>query len=213
MHGADCIRLRFRMSFGERDKRRNKEFSGLPGGNSEREPPDPIPNSEVKTFCADGSVAAGHARVGHCQASHAKAPMLERASGPFLLAYMLPALASSRSQLLHSPRVCHNRGDQNRSEAHLSVERWPAKRKCGPRQQHRSRQRLHNAAPPTVHQLRPLAVRQCTLASVPLADIEVLSRMAAPPQVVPVPRLKLRGEAPMPFAKKRLKYAGSSKPR
>src|ERR1017187_8181324 len=100
-----------------------------------------------------------------------------------------------------------------RSKAHLSVERWPAKRKCGPRQQHRSRQRLHNAAPPTVHQLRPLAVRQCTLASVPLADIEVLSRMAAPPQVVPVPRLKLRGEAPMPFAKKRLKYAGSSKPR
>jgi hypothetical protein len=61
--------------------------------------------------------------------------MLERASGPFLLAYMLPALASSRSQLLHSPRVCHNRGDQNKSEAHLSVERWSAKRKCGPRQQ------------------------------------------------------------------------------
>jgi len=29
----------------------------LPGGHSEREPPDPIPNSEVKTFCADGSVA------------------------------------------------------------------------------------------------------------------------------------------------------------
>ena len=60
-----------------------KIFQVLPGGNSEREPPDPIPNSEVKTFCADGSVAASHARVGHCQASHAKAPMLERASGPF----------------------------------------------------------------------------------------------------------------------------------
>jgi hypothetical protein len=30
----------------------------LPGGYSEREPPDPIPNSEVKTPCADGSVAA-----------------------------------------------------------------------------------------------------------------------------------------------------------
>jgi hypothetical protein len=42
---------------GERDKRRIKDFTGLPGGNSEREPPDPIPNSEVKTFCADGSVA------------------------------------------------------------------------------------------------------------------------------------------------------------
>jgi hypothetical protein len=51
-----------------------KNFTGLPGGNSEREPPDPIPNSEVKTFCADGSVAGCHARVGHCQASHAKSP-------------------------------------------------------------------------------------------------------------------------------------------
>ena len=28
----------------------------LPGGHSEWEPPDPIPNSEVKTLCADGSV-------------------------------------------------------------------------------------------------------------------------------------------------------------
>src|SRR5450759_5789783 len=102
MHGADCIRLRFRMSFGERDKRRNKEFSGLPGGNSEREPPDPIPNSEVKTFCADGSVAASHARVGHCQASHAKAPMLERASGPFLLAYTVGDWPATLMQALRN---------------------------------------------------------------------------------------------------------------
>src|ERR1022692_2835472 len=87
MHGADCIRLRFRMSFGERDKRRNKEFSGLPGGHSEREPPDPIPNSEVKTLCADGSVAASHARVGHCQAPHAKAPIREyRGLFPYVVA-------------------------------------------------------------------------------------------------------------------------------
>ena len=28
----------------------------LPGGHSEREPPDPIPNSEVKPLSADGSV-------------------------------------------------------------------------------------------------------------------------------------------------------------
>src|ERR1700744_5843031 len=42
--------------------------NSLPGGHSEREPPDPIPNSEVKTLCADGSVPFGHARVGHCQA-------------------------------------------------------------------------------------------------------------------------------------------------
>src|ERR1700692_4090022 len=57
--------------------RPNKEFSGLPGGNSEREPPDPIPNSEVKTPCADGSGPASHARVGHCQAPHARRPQYE----------------------------------------------------------------------------------------------------------------------------------------
>ena len=32
------------------------------------EPPDPIPNSEVKRTRADGSVRSPHVRVGHCQA-------------------------------------------------------------------------------------------------------------------------------------------------
>ena len=31
------------------------------------EPPDPIPNSAVKRFSADGSVGFPHVRVGHCQ--------------------------------------------------------------------------------------------------------------------------------------------------
>ena len=39
----------------------------LPGGHSEQEPPDPIPNSEVKLFSADDSVESLHAKVGHCQ--------------------------------------------------------------------------------------------------------------------------------------------------
>ncbi len=39
----------------------------LPGGHSERVPPDPIPNSEVKTLSADDSVGSPHAKVGHCQ--------------------------------------------------------------------------------------------------------------------------------------------------
>ena len=30
-------------------------------------PPDPIPNSEVKRRCADGSVGFPHVRVGHRQ--------------------------------------------------------------------------------------------------------------------------------------------------
>ena len=40
----------------------------LPGDSSEREPPDPISNSEVKTFSADDSVGLPHVKVGHCQA-------------------------------------------------------------------------------------------------------------------------------------------------
>ena len=40
----------------------------LLGDNSLVEPPDPIPNSEVKRKRADGSVGSPHVRVGHCQA-------------------------------------------------------------------------------------------------------------------------------------------------
>ncbi len=32
------------------------------------EPPDPVPNSEVKRLSADGSVGSPHVRVGHRQA-------------------------------------------------------------------------------------------------------------------------------------------------
>ena len=40
----------------------------LPGGHRDVEPPDPIPNSEVKRVIADGSVGSPHVRVGHRQA-------------------------------------------------------------------------------------------------------------------------------------------------
>ena len=40
---------------------------GRPGGHSGREPPDPIPNSEVKRVIADGSVGFPHVKVGHRQ--------------------------------------------------------------------------------------------------------------------------------------------------
>ena len=47
------------------------ELSGLqaslPGDHRELEPPDPIPNSAVKWFIADGSVGFPHVRVGHRQ--------------------------------------------------------------------------------------------------------------------------------------------------
>lgn len=40
----------------------------MPGGHSRCEPPDPIPNSEVKPSSADDSVGFPHVKVGHCQA-------------------------------------------------------------------------------------------------------------------------------------------------
>ncbi len=46
----------------------------MPGGISEREPPDSISNSEVKTLSADGSVGSPHVRVGHRQALYSKKP-------------------------------------------------------------------------------------------------------------------------------------------
>jgi hypothetical protein len=46
----------------------DRSKTNLPGGHRERVPPDPIPNSEVKTFIADGSMGLPHVRVGHRQA-------------------------------------------------------------------------------------------------------------------------------------------------
>ena len=46
----------------------------LPDEDSECEPPDPIPNSEVKPLSADGSVGSPHVRVGHRQALNTEGP-------------------------------------------------------------------------------------------------------------------------------------------
>ena len=42
--------------------------TSLPGDHRVLEPPDSIPNSEVKRYIADGSVGFPHVRVGHRQA-------------------------------------------------------------------------------------------------------------------------------------------------
>ena len=47
--------------------------ASLPDDNRALEPPDPIPNSEVKRCIADGSVGSPHVRVGHRQAPFLKA--------------------------------------------------------------------------------------------------------------------------------------------
>jgi hypothetical protein len=56
----------------------------LPGDIGEWEPPDPIPNSEVKLLSADDSVGSPYAKVGHRQALNTKTPMVLRPSGFFL---------------------------------------------------------------------------------------------------------------------------------
>ena len=45
------------------------------GEHSERDPPDPISNSEVKPFSADDSVGSPHVKVGHRQAPYSPAPL------------------------------------------------------------------------------------------------------------------------------------------
>ena len=60
------------------------QHTGLSDDNSEREPPDSIPNSEVKPLSADGSVGSPHVRVGHRQASYRENPVFCE-GGVFLL--------------------------------------------------------------------------------------------------------------------------------
>ncbi len=48
----------------------------LLGNHSVLDPPDPIPNSEVKRNSADDSVGSPHVKVGHCQALNFKTPYL-----------------------------------------------------------------------------------------------------------------------------------------
>ena len=58
--------------------------NSLPGGNRALEPPDPIPNSEVKRCIADDSVGLPHVKVGHCQALNYQ-PLIEHSVRGFLL--------------------------------------------------------------------------------------------------------------------------------
>ena len=56
----------------------------LLGDHSGLEPPDPIPNSEVKRISADGSVGSPHVRVGHRQAFIKRRSPGRESAGAFL---------------------------------------------------------------------------------------------------------------------------------
>src|SRR5215469_14251978 len=66
----------------------------FPGGYSAVVPPDPIPNSEVKRSCADGSVNP-HARVGHRQGLY---PSNAFPSGKAFVFVRAENIASARRQ-------------------------------------------------------------------------------------------------------------------
>ena len=61
----------------------------LPGGNSAAVPPVPIPNTEVKCSCVDGSATYVCVRVDHCQAPILRPQLLLTAVFSFLIAYFL----------------------------------------------------------------------------------------------------------------------------
>ena len=63
------------------------QHTSLSDDHSEREPPDSIPNSEVKPLSADGSVGSPHVRVGHRQASFREEPRLLWRRGFLLPSY------------------------------------------------------------------------------------------------------------------------------
>ncbi len=69
--------------------------NSLSDDNSEREPPEPISNSEVKPLSADGSVMFRHVRVGHRQAFIPKKPP----RGAFFIYALLG------NQLIHSQLI------------------------------------------------------------------------------------------------------------
>ena len=63
----------------------NERATSLLGDNSECDPPDPISNSEVKPFSADGSVGPPHVRVGHRLALIPKARVVNKPPGLFFV--------------------------------------------------------------------------------------------------------------------------------
>ncbi len=86
--------------------------TGLPGGHSEWEPPDPFSNSEVKTLCADASVDFVDVKVGHCQALNLmnETPTCESGWGFFSLRSLCALLEHGRAEAgqLPSAGACRN---------------------------------------------------------------------------------------------------------
>ena len=100
----------------------------MPDEDREREPPDPIPNSEVKPFIADGSVGPPHVRVGHRQASNKKSPPRKRR---VFFDSNLPNLSGNHSIVappdpIPNSEVKRNRADGSVGSPHVRVGHFQA---------------------------------------------------------------------------------------
>ena len=75
-------------------------YADLPGDNRALEPPDSIPNSEVKRCIADGSVGFPHVRVGHRQDSKKENPEYESARGFFVGRVTVVSTSVERGEIM-----------------------------------------------------------------------------------------------------------------
>ena len=78
----------------------------LPDDLRAMEPPDPLPNSEVKRCIADGSVGFPHVRVGHRQALKAKTP-IGLSVGVFLFCGILTLTVIANSEKQSPAHITH----------------------------------------------------------------------------------------------------------
>ena len=79
--------------------------TGLPDDHSEWEPPEPMPNSEVKPLSADGSVGSPHVRVGHRQAPKYKRPPSRQCRGFFVFRTRCPSFPTKAHVTADAPKV------------------------------------------------------------------------------------------------------------
>ena len=76
------------------------------GDHSELDPPDPIPNSEVKRFSVDGSVGSPHVRVEHRQAFIPINPKYCKVLGVFSLWQVKRRCSFSRGEIKTKRATC-----------------------------------------------------------------------------------------------------------
>ena len=85
-------------------RRKGHAATRLPGGHSEREPPDPIPNSEVKLLSADDSVGLSSCESRTLPGIYTKTPTRMTGRG-FFMRLMNASLKTPKVQILDGREI------------------------------------------------------------------------------------------------------------